>query len=318
MKHKKITFSIAALLAISLLTACNNGGQTASPQDSHTEAAAPNTEITSETADLAVSTTEATDPDIPAETGISVTVEGDPREFTLIGTPHGESEFVDFTYEELYDRICEKYNFDSRWDDEAGTTKHDPCPYREKNDAMFDSLGVPEIKELYLKASALWYFFQDGEAMWDIAFDAEDTAQLLTPNNRGSDDSYRETGVSSDGFLSALHEVYTEEAVKEMLERFPWYVFYNGEVFNRGLSSVIGPAAGAELVLVSQTDGEIVIRSVLYQGITVHTPHSGEVENPEVYKFDNRFVKTEKGWRTAEIATVVGSSLDLRYQSDNR
>lgn len=302
--------AIISLLTVSLMTACNNTAQSAL-ETSPKESAFSSEEIT--TTSIQTTKTEAAAPEItepPAETGISVTVEGDSREFTLIGTPHSESEFGDFNLDGFYDQIYEEYATDSRWDNASGTMITENNPYREKNDAMFDSLGVPEIKELYLKASELWFFFKGGDTML-IAFSAfspEDSARLLTQDTGtvGQTFTYYETGVSSEDFFNAVYEVYTEEAVKEMLKNSPFYVFYNGEVWVTLITSSSVNLVGTELELTKQTDTEIEFQSILYQGITTHTPHNGEVENPEVYKFNNKFVKTEKGWRVVEIATVRG------------
>ncbi|MCM1298881.1 MAG: hypothetical protein NC228_04880, partial [[Eubacterium] siraeum] len=301
------------LLAMALITSCSNTDRPVS-ETSAEESPFSSEEITA--APVHTTKTEATDPDIPAETGIRIEIEGDPREFILIGTPHSQDKFIDFSYEGLYEQVCKNYTVDSWWDKENHQMMYGTYPYQEKNDAFFDSLGVPEIKELYFRASALWNCFNDTEDITDIyytckPFGEDDQAKLSAshPAAEGINSTYWETGIRSDSFLNAFYDVYTEEAVEEMVKKYPWYVFYNGEIWTQGLSGVIGPAVGAELELVSQTDTEIEFRSVVYQDLPNNTTHYRGEGEPQVYKFNNKFVKTEKGWRAVEIATKSGTSL---------
>ena len=317
MKTRKFLSILSICAAAFLLTSCETSVTSAE------DASEVSTLIITPSTDAEVTTeafTEETPPDTESETatetGVPVIIENDPREFTLYGTSHSEDKFIDFTYDEVYDEVYKMYTVHKWWDDENLTKRYDEYPYQEENDAMFDSLGVPEIKELYFKASALWCFFKDGEEMWDLCYKNSGTdfvkAKLVTPSPtvKGGNNYYMETGIKSDSFLNALGEVYTDDAIEKMLELYPWYVFYNGEIWSQGLSGVFMPAVGAELKLTKQTDTEIEFQSILYDGVTVHVPHKGEVENPNEYRYTNRFVKTEEGWRAVEIATVSGTSLN--------
>ena len=323
MKMRKFLSILSICAATFLLTSCAQRGETS--VTSAEDIPEVSTLIITPSTDAEVTAeafTEETTPDTESETtteetGIPVTIENDPRKFTLYGTPHSEDKFIDFTYDEVYNQICEEYIVDGWWDKENFTMRYDEYPYQEENDTMFDSLNVPEIKELYFKASALWCFFKDSEEMWDLSHKnsssdfvkAELVASSQTVND--CDKRYAETGIKSDSFLNALREVYTEGAIEKMLELYPQYVFYNGEIWSRGTSSVIGPVVGAELKLTKQTDTEIEFQSILYDGVTTRTSHKGQVENPNEYRYTNRFVKTEEGWRAVEIATVSGTSLNL-------
>lgn len=323
MSTRKFLSILFLLSTTILLTSCAQSGEASvtSAEDTSevsTLIITPSTDAGATTEAFIEETAPDTESETVTETGVPVIIENDPREFTLYGTPHSEDKFIDFTYDELYNKVCRNYTVDIWGGEEYRTIRYDgKYHYQEENDAMFDSLCVPEIKELYFKASALWCFFKDGEEMWDLCYKNSGTdfvkAKLVTPSPtvKGGNNYYMETGIKSDSFLNALGEVYTDDAIEKMLELYPWYVFYNGEIWNQGLSGVVMPAVGAELKLTKQTDTEIEFQSILYDGVTVHVPHKDEVENPNEYRYTNRFVKTEEGWRAVEIATVSGTSLNL-------
>lgn len=165
--------------------------------------------------------------------GIDVFTDDRGNLFKLTGEPRAESELTDFRYEDALGYCRRIYE-----EDELLTE-------------LLDSLGKPEVKELYYRARTLADIVAmhpvAGHAAYSGNLDSEYTrAQITmlrdTPPSYYStiEPSYtnvqifRETGFKYDSFIDTLHGVFTEESAAMLRAQFPFFYGYNGQLYCNG------------------------------------------------------------------------------------
>ncbi len=173
----------------------------------------------------------------------------------VFGTPLAKNELSEF-------------EFDRGWADSviANTDEEE----------FLDSLGMPEIKELYLDALSLVHIMSTenlARADGTRCFGNDDTYISLYNGEKFSN-RYEETGYTYDSFYNAFLSVFTKETADNMLSRYPSFYEHDGALWYAGVTFCGNISeVHREYELTSKTDNEVSFR----------------------------FVKTEDGWRAAEF-----------------
>lgn len=225
--------------------------------------------------------------------------------FKLLGEPLAESELADFRYEELLEYYRDEY-----------------APNEQLN-ALLDGLGNPEVKELYYKARTLANIVGMAAGAGYETFSAnapENKAQIVmlkdTPlyhsaiiPNYSEGQIFNETGIRYDSFIDTLNDLFTEESAALMLNQFPFFYGYNGELYCNMVT------AGYSITLV-HTEYEILENSsdtVKFNTVNYYVPfdNSSELEyDPEKKdgyartEINNEFRYINGEWKTYEICVL--------------
>ena len=144
--------------------------------------------------------------------------------FVVSGTPLSESELADFDFEEM----VENFRYMCGKDDELTE--------------LLESIGRPEITELYYKAGALAdpegfrqkeLPLRHKEAYIGILENTPPSISGTIIPSYTNGQTFVETGVSIDSYMNVLYDVFYGESAAMMLAHDSYYFTYNGQLFNR-------------------------------------------------------------------------------------
>ena len=185
---------------------------------------------------------------------------------TLYGTP--SETLSEFNYNRLIDR----------YDD-----------FAELNE-LLDSLGKPEVKEVYIKALAILDGFADGGYILPSA----ERACIDVDDGSANGATYYETGCSYESFIGAMNEIFCEAAAEDILEG-SWFYEYEGALWQTEISL---PTYNihSEYELVENLDNEVRFNTTNYY---IDDPEEDfDPDKRDSYKkrtLDNSIIKTEDG-----------------------
>lgn len=223
--------------------------------------------------------------------------------FLISGTPLSESELADFNFEEM----MENFRYDCGKDDELL--------------ALLESIGRPEITELYYKAGAL--ADPKGFRQKDLPSQHKEAYITITENTPPSiystiDPSYTkgqkfvETGVRSDSFMKALGEVFYAESYAFMLARDPYFFTYNGQLFNRtDRNPTLVHPVHMEYRLEENGDDTVRFTTINYflpPDSNLHSYFPSEKDKYVTVEVNNEFRFIDGKWKAYEVCTPYGYS----------
>lgn len=224
--------------------------------------------------------------------------------FLISGTPLSESELSDFNFEVMLE--------DFRY----------MCGKDEELLALLESIGKPEITELYYKAGAL--ADPEGFRQKDLPSQHKETHITITENTPPSiystiDPSYTkgqkfiETGVRSDSFMKALNEVFYAESYAFMLARDPYFFTYNGQLFNRtDRNATLVHPVHMEYRLEENSDDTVRFTTINYflpPDSDLHSYIPSEKDKYVTVEVNNEFRVIDGKWKAYDICTPYGYSV---------
>lgn len=206
---------------------------------------------------------------------------------TLLGTPLDNSELEEFSIEPYIDNAF----------------------YLEADDEFLDSLAIPELKDIYKKASALFARLSTSEFKPAFAAVGNDRkrASIEEMKNDGLfAGEYYEWGYTYESFYNAFLSAFTEEAAEEIFKEYDFFLNYNGALFCK--DTALGGniwSGGAwevrrEYELISKSDTVIEFRRITFRDKDNKFNMEYIPERRDEYDIDYtgfKFVLTEDGWR---------------------
>ncbi len=281
---KKIFTAAILLISVLLLAACSNATGEDNNTDISTSTNQTNTQTKSE-----ISTTSTTSEEIvttEAQTDIQEERYDPVNDVYIIGIPLEYEQLEDFTFDYKL-----RYDF---WE----------C------DLIIDflnSLGNDEQKELYFKALSLIHLMSD-----TIGFQVSDSVDnndnvYIKCRKNGYNSTFIETGYTFDSLFSVFCEVFTEEAAKKVIDHYPGFYEYNGELwYYIGSSSGNGWEVRREYELLNQTDTVPEFRRISFQDDFEVDEADQDYDPDKRDKYikeyiDFKFVLTDDGWRVEKF-----------------
>lgn len=282
---KKIFTAAILLISVMLFAACSN----ATGEDNNTDTStSTSTNQTNTQTESEISTTSTTSEEIvttEAQTDIQEERYDSVNDVYIIGTPLEYEQLEDFTFDYKL-----RYDF---WE----------C------DLIIDflnSLDNDEQKELYFKALSLIHLMSD-----TIGFQVSDSVDnnnvYIKCRKNGYNYTFIETGYTFDSLFSVFCEVFTEEAAKKVIDHYPGFYEYNGELwYYIGSSSGNGWEVRREYELVNQTDTVLEFRRISFQD-DFEVDEAGQDYDPDKRDkyikeyIDFKFVLTDDGWRVEKF-----------------
>lgn len=207
---------------------------------------------------------------------------------TLTGTPLDNTELEEFSLEPYVSNFV----------------------FDEAEEEFINSFGVPELKDLYKRATYLiWYSlspinFDCTSAVW-----ANDREWPYIERIEYLDDlpsRYYEIGYTYESFYNEYLRTFTKETIDEMFKEYNGFLNYNGELFSsRGaMGSWLGEVH-REFELISKSDTVIEFKRLTFHCDSDDKPAAEWI--PELCNeygigvTEFKFVLTEDGWRAANI-----------------
>lgn len=232
--------------------------------------------------------------------------------FKLTGTPLSDGGLSDFSYEETLEYCREMYGEDE--------------PLTE----LLDSLGKPEVAELYYRARTLADIaaMRAGVGYETFAGNSggHSPAQITmlkdTPLSPYStiDPSYtegqifHETGFKYDSFKNALKEVFIEESAAWLLARYPFFYGYDGQLYcSRVTAGTPMNCVHTEYRLEENSADTVRFTTINYY-IPFESFWEGAVfvpENKDGYltsEINNEFRYVDGEWKAYEVCMLVDCS----------
>lgn len=234
----------------------------------------------------------------------------DGNSFMLKGTPLAAEELADFTYEDTLNICREKYAED------------------EELTAVLESIGNPEVVELYYRARTLADIVAREETAGKAAFSERirsksDAAELTVLRDTMSIYSHwypiytkgqilRETGYSYDSFYNALCEVFDEQIVSIMLSCYPYFYDYNGQLFCTDITAGASSSRiHTEYKLKDNSDFKAAFTTVNYYVPFETIRQGGELTYDPAKKngyktteIENVFIKVNGKWHAYEVCML--------------
>lgn len=215
---------------------------------------------------------------------------------TLTGSPLDASELEEFSIEPYIEKVY----------------------YSDADEEFLDSLEIPELKDIYKRAGALFGCLSTTE--FPPAFSAVGDERVparikfLKPVNEidagGLSYVYEEWGYTYESFYNAFLSAFTKEAVEEIFKEYEFFLNYNGELFCKVTSSGGNVWSGGawevhrEYELISKSDTVIEFRRTVFRDIDnkfnmEYFPEHRNEYHADLTEF--KFVLTENGWRAANM-----------------
>ncbi len=173
----------------------------------------------------------------------------------------------------------------------------------EEEEKFLDSLGIPEIKSLYMRAQKLCNYLSTTDLPWTEVASANERKWHDILRKDGN--FYGETGYTYDSVYNAYLSAFTEETTKEIFKNHD-FLNYNGGFFCQ-LGAKGGNAweVHREYELVSRSDTVIEFRrttfshDIDFKPSMEYDPALRDQYDKEYIDF--KFVKTENGWRAEKF-----------------
>lgn len=220
--------------------------------------------------------------------GETITVYGKPAE-TL----------SEFNYEQLYEQ--------RKADIESGSMK--------ELGELLDSLGKPEVKDLYIRARAVTDgFANNGYFLGDGAH--------IRVRSGGSQSYYDETGFSYDSFTHTLKSIFTEQTTQNILKNAPYMYEYDGALWQGGITPPCYDLH-TEYQLVENLDDSVWFNTINYCITDITEGYDpAKKDSYEKKTLSNRISKTSDGWRIERFAmfgifsALTGEESELTVDPD--
>lgn len=282
---KRFFTAAVLLISILLLASCTNALDEDISTDTSSSTSANQTTAQEESNNLTTSTT--SEEIVTTESQTDIEERYDPvNDVYIIGTPLEYEQLEDFTFDYKL-----RYDF---WE----------C------DLIIDflnSLDNDDQKELYFKALSLIHLMSDtiGFQVSD-SVDSNDNVYIKCEKN-GYDSTFIETGYTFDSLFSVFCEVFTEEAAKKVIDHYPGFYEYNGELwYYIGSSSGNGWEVRREYELLNQTDTVLEFRRISFQDDFEVDEADQDYDPDKRDKYikeyiDFKFVLTDDGWRVEKF-----------------
>lgn len=182
-----------------------------------------------------------------------------------------------------YDRLYEQRKADI----ESGSMK--------ELGELLDSLGKPEVKDLYIRARAVTDgFANDGYFLGDGAH--------IRVRDGGSQSYYDETGFSYDSFTRALKSIFTEQTTQSILTNAPYMYEYDGALWQGGITPPRYDLH-TEYQLVENLDDSVTFNTVNYLITDITEDYDpAKKDSYEKKTLSNRISRTSGGWRIERFA----------------
>lgn len=167
---------------------------------------------------------------------------------------------------------------------------------------LLDSLGKPEVKEVYIKALAMLDGFADGGYL----LPSKERVCIDVDDGSINGATYVETGYSYDSFIGAMNEIFCEAAVENILEGMPWFYEYEDALWQAEISL---PTFNihSEYEIVENLDDEVQFNTINYY---IDDPAEDfDPEKRDSYKkrtLNNSIIKNADGWLVQDC-TMFGS-----------
>lgn len=175
-------------------------------------------------------------------------------------------------------------------------------------DEIFDSVGIPELKDMYYRAELLIKFMWDSLAFPIVdgnSFGLEtDPPMIFTADGK----IYCEYGFTYESFYNYYLSIFTREATDKFLEERGWFLNYDGELFCVQATGIRRQGVHREFELVSKSDTVVEIRKTIFdydldnKPATEYIPELRDQYN--VKTEDIKFVLTENGWRITNFEGI--------------
>ncbi len=298
MKNKKLSMILAILFMFAILCGCNGNGN--DPRESSTEQSIQNS-ISQDSSDL--SDISSDDPDSSADSWSKP--EPQPVDIgngmTLTGTLLDASELEEFSIEPYTSRIV------------LETTEED----------FFDSLEIPELKDVYKRAVSLYARLSTTE--FNRTFAAEGNGRTparidITVDGKFAGE-YIEWGYTYNSFYNSFLSTFTKETAEKIFKEYDFFLNFNGallcELTSSGGSYLSGGAweVHREYELISKSDTVIECRRNVFEFDRDFKPAEEWIpELRDEYIIDHvdfKFVLTEDGWRMSLDEVVKEVNLDF-------
>ncbi len=190
--------------------------------------------------------------------------------------------------------------------------------YSDADKQFFEIKEIPEIKDIYMRAGALFGCLSTTEFSPTFSAVGNDRVpariKILRPENKtdtgGVSYVYEEWGYTYDSFYNAFLSAFTKEAVEEIFKKYDYFLNYNGALFCRTTSSGGNVWSGGAwevhrvYELISKSDTVIEFRRTVFKdkdnkfNMEFLPEHLSEYY---VSLTEFKFVLTENGWRAANI-----------------
>lgn len=177
--------------------------------------------------------------------------------------------------------------------------------WREEDEKFLDSLGVPEIKSLYIRAQTLCSYLSASDLpISEVNAHSERRWYAILRKDGGT---YMETGYTYDSVYNAYLSAFTEETTKEIFKTHE-FLNYNGGFFCHDTAK--GGNLGVvlnEFEIISKTDTLIEFRRTTFSLSRdmerVFPPKYDPALRDQYDKeyTDFKFVMTENGWRAEKF-----------------
>lgn len=232
----------------------------------------------------------------------NISTDDNGNRFLVSGTPLSESELSDFNFEEMLENF--RYM----------------CGKDEELLALLESIGRPEITELYYKAGALAdpeglrqrdLPLQHKEACITITEDTPPSIGTIAPSyTKGQ--KFVETGIRSDSFMNALDEVFFAESYELMLAHDSYFFSYNGQLFNRSdrNGALVHPVY-MEYRFEENSDDTVRFTTINYflpPDSDLHGYSPSEKDKYVTVEVNNEFRFIDGKWKAYEVCTPYGYS----------
>lgn len=169
------------------------------------------------------------------------------------------------------------------------------------DEEFIDSLGIPELKNLFKKA----------ESLISLASATEiNPTPAAVENNRkpaqiklSSGKTFTESGYTYESFYNEFLSAFTEEATEQFFKNYDLFLNYDGAMLFEIVSkNEIAGEIHREYEIISKSDTEIEFkRTVFYsnnmKSVSEYNPELRDQYETESTNF--RFELTEEGWRAA-------------------
>lgn len=179
--------------------------------------------------------------------------------------------------------------------------------FNDEEKEFFDSLGNPELKDLYQKGKIL---FSSLTSTWNIVkpgFAADKNNQMPARITISDGRDYHEARYTYESFYNAYLSVFTAEAAEELFGKYDFFLDYNGALFCRDIVSGGNLWAGTlyevrrEYELISKSDTAVEFRMTVFNHDFDFKPaeeYIPELRDEYLIDYiDFKLVLTEDGWR---------------------
>jgi len=175
--------------------------------------------------------------------------------------------------------------------------------WREEDEKFLDSLGLPEIKSLYIRAQTLCSYLSTSDLpISEVnAYSERRWYDILIKNGK----SYAETGYTYDSVYNAYLSAFTEETTKEIFKNHDFLNYNDGFFCQMGAKGGNAWEVRREYELVSKSDTVIEFRrttfshDIDFKPSTEYDPALRDQYAKEYIDF--KFVMTENGWRAEKF-----------------